>query len=60
LLLNCLKRKLKLPGLTGILIRVETAFLNALDKGNANPIRGRHEEWLMDLVMTVNSVREFN
>jgi hypothetical protein len=53
LLLNDLKRKLKSQGLTKPLTREETAFLDALKEDNANPMRGRHEEWLMDAVMTV-------
>jgi hypothetical protein len=59
LLLNSLKRKLKPWGLIRPITREETTFLNILDKDDVNPIEGGHKEWLMDAVMTVNSVRKF-
>jgi hypothetical protein len=58
LLLNRLKRKLESRGLIRPLTKEETAFLDVLDEDDVSPMRGGHEEWLMDVVMTVNSVRE--
>jgi hypothetical protein len=40
-------------------MREDTTFLNILDKDNINPIRGGYKEWLMDIIITINSVREF-